>query len=152
MDAKKVAKAIVNGYMSNKDLFDKLLGGGAAIILCKALKIPVTLKSDGVSIFDSNRNATTDLKNFVEELPWSDSPEITAIHCILKGIKDSDWDTGKLNSAEKIFNIAIKTDDKTVKTYAMKALSKIQDSVSWYSFKSEIENYIIKLTTEKEAH
>ena len=150
MDAKKVAKFIVNGYTSNKELFDKLFAGGIVIVLCKVLNVPVALKSDGVSIFDTKNGSRTDLKDFVDELPWSDSPQITAIHYILKGVKASDWESGKADSARKIFDIAIKSDDKTVRTYAMKALSRIQDSLSWYTYKTAVENYIIKLTTDAE--
>lgn len=149
MDAKKVAKFIVNGYVSNKELFDKLFVGGLVIALCKILKVPVALKSDGVSIFDADyyEDHVTD-KELVMGLPWTNSPSITAIYHLTEGAKRKSFDSQKRESAKKIYDIAYESIDDNVKSYAINALSQISKCMSFDSSKSVVDNYIAELAEE----
>ena len=149
MNKQKIASFLLNGYRSNSDLFNRLAAGAVTLIACKLLKIPVTYKSSGVSLFndDCYEDYTTD-KDIALDLPWTNSPSITAIYHISEGAARKSFDSQKYESAKKIYEIASESTDNTVKSYGIKALSQISKHMTFDSYRSSIDTYIAELATD----
>lgn len=116
------------------------------IILCKALNVPITM-APTTSGYGSISNHSFDF----DMMSYPNNAIETAIKVMVENAMQMNWDSEKIHTAIKIRDLVKdregELDDDTL-SYVIKALSKLEKTMSWGSSKDQINTIITSILKE----
>lgn len=143
IDIERIKSAIISTISDNKELIGSVIGTTLLYKCCKKFDIPIS-NTFGFGNSFSNR-ATVNAPNLKIQIVAPATALQSAIYSIYKNAIGMSSDYYKCAECEKIANIIENSGDKAddaAKSYAIEAISAIQDTISSSYYRGECTDYI----------